>query len=215
MTTKQYLHDAALRGETTIVELIAGERPVVRTSSTWFHPQGGGQKADRGVIGGVEVRDVRHGPDGVVDHFVASLEGLEVGRAYPFEIDAEWRRLNAVHHSAGHLLGGVCERLFPGLVAVNGHQWPGESRVEFQGEELGRPGENLELLEAKVNEAIAAALPIRVLFDAADGRSIQIGDFPPIPCGGTHAASSAEIGLVRLRSAKAKGGLVRIGYEVA
>lgn len=218
MTLKEYLRDPKLAGEMTLTAVIAGERPAIRAEATWFHPQGGGQKADKGTLGGIEVIGVRHAEDSEVDHFVTSLDGLEAGKTYPFEIDAAWRETNARLHSAGHLLAAVAEAQFPGVVGVNGHHWPGEARVEFKdasgGEGLARIAADLAGLEAAVNAQAAAALPVAVTGDPFTARAIQVGGHPAVPCGGTHAPTTAGLAVV-LRSAKLKGDLLRIGYDLA
>ena len=98
---------------------------------TLFHPQGGGQKADRGTIGGRAVTHVAHADGGEVNHYLDSTDGLSVGDAVEIAVDAEWRQLNARWHTAGHLIAAVVEKLFPTLQGVAGHHWPGEGRVEF------------------------------------------------------------------------------------
>jgi alanyl-tRNA synthetase len=214
MTIKDYLREPALRGEMKIVGIFRGERLVVRTERTWFHPQGGGQKADQGVIGPAEVYNVKHAPDGEVDHFVASLEGIDLGGVYPFAIDADGRRLNANHHTAGHLIAALGEELVPGVTAINGHHWPGEARVEFRGEAVDRLADGVDELERRLVAAIKDALPVRLVGDPFIDRRIQIGDFPAIPCGGTHAEVLSQLGAVALRGVKVKGGIARIGYDV-
>ncbi len=37
----------------------------------------------------------------------------------------------------------------------------------------------------------------------------------PIPCGGTHVQKSSEIGTLLIRSIKARGGAIRVGYMVS
>ena len=215
MTIKEYLVDpSVLDGEVVVTALIAQEQPVVRTKATWFHPQGGGQKADRGKIGAAAVSNVRHVEGGEVDHFVAAFDGLVVGERYPFHIDPDWRRLNARYHSAGHLIASVCERAVPGVVATNGHQWPGEARVEFGGTGLEGLVSDLPALEAHIKNAIDKNLAVCIVGDPFLSRAIKMGDYAPIPCGGTHVTSTREIGGVRLRSAKIKGGIARLGYEL-
>ena len=61
MTNKRYLAEpASYSGEATVTAILQGELPIVRLSETLFHPQGGGQKADRGTIGSASVTDVAH-----------------------------------------------------------------------------------------------------------------------------------------------------------
>ena len=214
MTIKEYLRDGSLAGSVVVTECIDGERPIVRTSHTWFHPQGGGQKGDRGKIGDAAILDVRHAVGGDVDHYVSSLSGLTAGNEYPFVVDVDWRRTNAIYHSAGHLLAAAFEEMFPGLKAINGHQWPGEARVEFSGECLTEAIQELNSVSARIEEIVQSGAPILVQGDPFSDRSIKIGDFAAIPCGGTHARSTTELGVIRIRTAKIKGGLLRVSYEV-
>lgn len=45
-------------------------------------------------------------------------------------------------------------------------------------------------------------------------RGVQMGDFPPIPCGGTHCVSTEEIGSIILGKIKNKRKLWRISYAL-
>lgn len=214
MSAKRYLHENALSGLMEVTELIPDERPMARFRETWFHPQGGGQKGDRGMIASVPVLDVRHAPEGAVDHLVASLDGLEVGGVYPFTVDTAWRRLNSTFHTAAHLLVGVCERMFPGVAVAGGHQWPGEARVDFAGEGLQRVIERSGELELAVRGEISTGLPVAIVGGPYTDRACRIGDYPPIPCSGTHVSTTSDLGQFKLRSAKLKRGQLRLGYEV-
>lgn len=214
MTIKRYLGETALTGSAEVFELVPGERPIVRLRETWFHPQGGGQKGDRGALGPAQVLDVRYGPEKTIDHYVSKIDGLEVGGSYAFSVDEEWRRLNSNLHSAGHLLSGVCERLYPGISPEAGHHWPGEARVDFVGADLERITENVAALAKAVNDDIQKGLPIAIIGDPYVNRECIVGDYIPIACGGTHSATSAELGTFKIRSAKRKGNLMRVGYEL-
>lgn len=215
MTICRYLEDGSLSGFMEVADLIPGERPIARFRETWFHPQGGGQKADRGTVGSVPIIEVRHGPDGVVDHFIADLGELRVGGSYRFAVDAEWRRLNSIYHTAAHLVVGVCERLFPGVFVTAGHQWPGQARVEFSGVGFDRIVLGSGALEQLVWHEIGRDLPVRIVGDPYVNRACRIGDFPPIPCSGTHVTTTAKLNQFKIRSAKLKIDHVRLGYEVA
>lgn len=43
-------------------------------------------------------------------------------------------------------------------------------------------------------------------------RAMQIGDFMPVPCGGTHITNTAEIGEFTIRKISHKGGHMKISY---
>lgn len=211
---KRYLNDPRTNGEVVVTELISGEKPIVRLAETWFHPQGGGQKPDRGLIGPAHVLHVAHN-GGTVDHVVDSLDGLRVGNTYPFSIDADWRRLNAVYHTTGHLIASVVESLRPEWIAISGHQWPGEARVEFVVRENAAPKDfptNDEILAA-LAASISGGLDVQIVGDPYHDRKIAIGGFQAIPCGGTHVANLTEIADVRLTGMKKKGDRFRVSYE--
>lgn len=211
MTRKMYLVDDAVSGDVLVTEIITGEKPIVRLEATWFHAQGGGQKADRGHIGSSKVIHVAHNGDNV-DHYVDSVEGLSAGSAVPFKIDRQWRELNAVYHTAGHLIAGVGQNEFPQIRAVQGHQWPGEARVEFVG-----TVDNLEELKRTINASIERCIAencgVQVIGDPFTNRAIKIGDFEPIPCGGTHVKEIRQIGRALVTSIKKKKDKIRMSYE--
>lgn len=214
MATRQYLFDRSLAGVMEVVELVPGDRPIARFRETWFHPQGGGQRADRGRVGPAQVMNVRLNEDGSVDHHVDSLVGLEVGRQYPFVVDEAWRLLNSRFHTAAHLLVAVAENMFPGTTVSGGHQWPGEARVDFEGDDLDRLIGRIAALESAVRKDIDAGLPVRIVSDERGRRACRIDTYPPIPCSGTHVETTAGLGCFSVRSVRLKHGRLRVGYEV-
>ena len=214
MTFKHYLDDPALSGTARVTALIDGDKKAVRLAETWFHPQGGGQKADRGIIGDARVLHVVHAPEGEVDHIVEDFSGLEVGAEYPFAIDGEWRRLNAAYHTAGHLIGALVEEQ-GGFTALAGHQWPGEARVEFDGDGAGaEPADVQAKLTADLAAAFVADEAVVIEGDPRVSRAIRIGAHTPIPCGGTHVTRLSDIGEIRIDAVKRKSGRLRVSYTV-
>jgi alanyl-tRNA synthetase len=210
--TKQYLASSALTATTTITEI--GEdagKPYVRLRDTLFHAQGGGQKSDRGTIGGVAVTHVAHA-DGEVNHYVDSIAHLQVGMTVEIAIDPEWRQLNAKSHTAGHLIAAIGDSIFPELKAIGGHHWPGESRVEFEGKSSLSSDEIISALTTAVDRAVADNLPVKVIGDPFASRQIQIGSFPAVPCGGTHLDNLSELSDLVLTKVKSKGDKIRISY---
>jgi alanyl-tRNA synthetase len=184
MTIKRYLAEpATLSGTATVTQIIAAEKPIVRLAETWFHPQGGGQKADRGTIGPARVIHAAHNVS-EVDHFVDDAGLLKIGESYPFEIDLNWRRLNAAYHTAGHLVASIVESKFP-LRALAGHQWPDEARVEFDGafEDFDRIK---AILHEEIHKNLNENLDVQIVGDPYTDRAIKIGTYGAIPCGGTH-----------------------------
>jgi alanyl-tRNA synthetase len=213
MTHKQYLASPDLTGITTITKIGNDDegKAYVCLKETLFHAQGGGQKADRGTISGLAVTHVAH-IDGEVNHYVESIAHLEVGMIVEIAIDPEWRQLNAKSHTAGHVIAAIGDSILPGLKAIGGHHWIGESRVEFQGTSSLSSDEILATLTGAVDRAVADNLPVKVVGDPFASRQVQIGSFPAVPCGGTHLDSLSELSDLVLTKVKSKGDKIRISY---
>jgi Ser-tRNA(Ala) deacylase AlaX len=213
VTAKRYLASADLTGTATVANVGDDGRPFVRLSETLFHPQGGGQKADRGTVGGRTITHVAHADGGEVNHYLDSTDGLSVGDSVELAVDVEWRRLNARWHTAGHLIAAVVEELFPNLQGVAGHHWPGEGRVEFAPGDGASAEEVAAKLPDALAEAVRADLPVRVIGDPFASREVVVGDSRPVGCGGTHLASVGGLA-VTVTGVKAKGGKLRVSYAV-
>jgi alanyl-tRNA synthetase len=118
--------------------------------------------------------------------------------------------------------------LYPSLKATKGHSFPNEGYVEFQGDEIP----DMVILQAALNNAIIKGYKIstfevdaelfqqkfyKLPYQTRDNkvfRVMQIEDFMPIPCGGTHLTTTHEIGNMILGKIKTKSGVVRISYDV-
>lgn len=211
MTEKKYLAENSLSGEAIIVDIITDEM-IVRLDGTLFHAQGGGQQSDQGVLGGARVLKATHNGDNV-DHQVSSLDGLRVGDKVNISVDEARRVLNARYHTAGHLLAGVVERAFPGVKALQGHQWPGEARVEFGGDLPDKASVENRLQDA-INEAVVSDMKVAICGNPYVNRAVQIGDFDAIPCGGTHVSSTSVLGAVHIKGVKVKGDRMKVSYEL-
>ncbi len=212
MTYKRYLFEPTLDGMAIITEVSDGERPYIKLNQTWLHPQGGGQKADRGTIADRAVLGVAH-VDGDIYHYLEDVRGLYVGQEVLVEVDGEWRFTNTALHTSGHLIAALIEMRFPTLRAVGGHHWPGEARVEFAGGCLLSPEDILNILNEDIVKAVEANLSVRVIFDDGANRTVQIGEYHAVPCGGTHVDRTGLLLHCEVIKAKAKGGKLRISYQ--
>ena len=119
-----------------------------------------------------------------------------------------------MYHTAGHLVASCVEHAFPQLRAVAGHQWPGEGRVEFEGE-IQAVDPQLDALNDELRSCIEGDLTVNVVGHPFVDRAIQIGAFTPIPCGGTHLSSLSSIKFVTISSLKRKSGRLRLSYETS
>ncbi|WP_437762433.1 hypothetical protein WMF27_46365 [Sorangium sp. So ce281] len=68
-------------------------------------------------------------------------------------------------------------------------------------------------LSTRLGELLSKPIEVKVTGDPYSSRAIQIGDFPPIPCGGTHVRALSEISAIRVLSIKRKGNRVRAAYD--
>ena len=172
-----------------------------------FHPQGGGQPSDIGLINDVSVRKVIHTPDAIIHLCEAPLEG-EVSMA----VDDKTRRLHSRLHSAGHIIGFVGDEY--GWHATKGNHFPGESRVVFEPQnpeaiQLTEP----EVFQSEVNALISKKLERRIT--EIDGlRYVTWGDLRAYPCGGTHVTNTEEIGKVCISKIKMKKGQITVSYSL-
>ncbi|KAG9137100.1 hypothetical protein Leryth_011936 [Lithospermum erythrorhizon] len=136
-------------------------RKVMILESTIFHPQGGGQPSDTGVISNAKfrfiVQDVRL-KDKIVFHYgffedfddaALDLEHLK-GDTASLCVDELRRKLNSRLHSAGHLLD-ICMRSIGlgHLEPTKGYHFPDGPFVEYRGtvpqNELEQKQRELEL----------------------------------------------------------------------
>ena len=86
----------------------------VTLSETYFYPEGGGQPADRGTVGGVPVADVQSHGNAVV-HTLAEPPAFEAGDAVAGVVDDDFRTYCMRAHTASHVLYGAGRRLLDDL----------------------------------------------------------------------------------------------------
>ncbi len=207
MTQRLFFTDDALTANIHVISCTPYEDHfAVTLQATPFHPQGGGQPCDTGLIGDSEVFKVLQEQDSIV-HYLKQAVALGPARA---QVEASRRHLNARLHSAGHLIGVVGEQA--GWVPTKAHHWPGECRVSFT------PGDNAQPLEAanieqQLEHWIKADLPRQLNLDAQQ-RIISFGDLPGYPCGGTHVSSLAELQAVNVLSVSVKKGVLSVRYHL-
>jgi alanyl-tRNA synthetase len=242
VTERIYLSDSYVRrfdARVTAVRALDG-RPAVVLDRTAFYPEGGGQPADRGTLGGVPVADVRD-VDGEVLHL---LDGPAPTGGVSCEVD--WRRRfdHMQQHHGQHLLSAAFERLL-GARTASFHLGTESCTIDLDAP-LARLGpEALGRAEAAANELVVrdlevearertpeelAALPLRK--DAVKGTRIVVvrsggrvagGDAAPgparpadvadaSPCGGTHPRRTGEVGSIAVLGGQKWGGGVRVEF---
>ncbi|WP_406675172.1 hypothetical protein WBK31_16465 [Nonomuraea sp. N2-4H] len=188
-----------------------------------FHPQGGGQPADRGWLDDEEIVPVRDHESGLVVAMApegGSLPPFTEGQPVRARIDLQTRMLHAALHTAGHLVEAMGQR--QGWEKVGNNHFPGQARIEFLMPEaetrLADPQGREEVtatLQAAVVEAIKDDLPVFARNDGERRRMVHIDDLHAVPCGGTHVRSLADLAEVTVTGLKVKKGRIRVSYTAA
>lgn len=204
-------------------------------NETIFYPQGGGQASDIGTISvGDNVSHVTFVGyvDGEVRHYgdFSSISGSE-GQQVHQNIDISRRMLNAKAHTAGHLIQCVVEKLNNQLKAVKGYHFPDGSYVEFIGDSDIDPESQLGLINSNLIKMIADATPNKISMVSREEllrlcpdlpyeipenkptRVMAIGNYSPVPCGGTHLASMGEFNSVTVTKIKKKKDRTKVSYS--
>lgn len=223
---KLFYEDPALdRVDTTVVEAGTLEgRPWVRLDATVFYPEGGGQPADRGTIGGVAVVDVRSRGAEVL-HL---LEHPVTASRVTALLDLDRRFDHRQQHSAQHLLTAILADRH-GRATTSFHLGDAYTAIEVEG--APPPPADLRGFEDEANAAIRQDRAVRALWvdsraldDAAvrsrglpqghtgPVRLVEIDGIDRTTCGGTHVARLAEIQWVHLLDAEAARGGTRIRF---
>lgn len=225
-THRLELHDSTLREWQATVLLSDPELGIVLDRSA-FYPGGGGQPPDHGVLlwGGVQTRivDVRRGDD----MYLVPAEGdplPPIATAVTGAIEDDRRTALMRTHSGLHLLSGVVFRDFGALV-TGSNMDPLSGRLDFNLEQV--PDGFKEAVEAACNTEVSADRAIEAYElsrDAAfaipdvirtatnllppDIEIVRIVDIKGLDVqadGGTHVASTQQIGSMRVLKVENKG----------
>ncbi len=211
MTEKLYYTDPFLREFTATVLSCesAKEGFAVVLDRTAFYPEGGGQPADHGILGGAIVSDTRE-KEGLIIH--TCDKALEVGSIVTGVIDWERRFDHMQQHSGEHIISGmICAKY--GCDNVGFHLGKDTVTIDFNAD---IPLEDLPGLEAAANAYIWGDTPIHIRFlegealQQAEYRSkkfipglVRLVAFPGADCCaccGTHVNTAGQVGMVKLLS---------------
>jgi alanyl-tRNA synthetase len=201
----------------------AGERVEVVVERTPFYAESGGQVGDRGTIttasGRVEVEDTQRPLDALIVHKGRVVQGeVHLDEEAECAVNVTLRAGAVRHHSGTHLLhAALREVLGPQAVQRGSLVAPHRLRFDFTHDAPVAQGE-LERIEDLVNDWIEenarACFEIMPYPDAIEAgamamfgekyadevRVVSYGDFSKELCGGTHAAATGEIGVLKVVS---------------
>ncbi len=220
MTKELFREDSYLKSCTASITL--ADSNTVCVDQTIFYPLGGGQPGDTGTMvwetGSARIVDTRNSPEGIrhvlEDGASVPTEGT------PVELTLDWERryIHMRMHTAMHLLGSILQ-----YGVTGGNISTKKSRLDFDMEDTV----DKDAVAAKLRDLISAdhAVTCRWVSEAeldnkpelvrtmsvqpprgrGDIRLLDIDGVDLQPCGGTHVASTSEVGAVRIGKVEKKG----------
>ena len=226
-TERLYYHDSRLlEFDARVIDL--SERDdgaiAVMLDRTAFYPTGGGQPNDTGTLGKARVVDCIDMENAGVLHVIQGPTP-KVGEVVHGRIDSLRRLDHMQQHTGQHILSAAFVKLFDAPtrsfrmleheceidVALDD---PTDEKIE-QAVELANQTiwQDRSITIHNVTAEEASALPLRKEpARAGELRVIEIDAFDLTPCGGTHARSTGEVGIIAVRSWERAKGLTRIQF---
>ncbi|GAO99660.1 alanine--tRNA ligase [Fructobacillus ficulneus] len=211
----------------------AGQTAWLVFDQTPFYAEMGGQVADFGTVKAqdgtvlAEVTDVQNGPNGQHIHTATILADMTVDQVVDLAIDLDRNRAVSLNHTATHMLDQALRNVIGGDV----HQAGSLVEPEYLRFDFNHEGPvdqaTLNKVQDEVNREIAKNLPITwaemsideakklgavAVFDDKYGdtvRVVSIGDYNQEFDGGTHAQSTAELGLFKITAESGIGAGIR------
>lgn len=232
MTQRIYLDDPyVLDFEAGLVALRdRGGTPAAVLDRTAFYPEGGGQPADRGTLGGVAVVGVVE-EGGEVLHLLAAPPpaGRLAGR-----VDRARRFDHMQQHHGQHLLSAAFERSC-GAATLSFHLGEELCTIDLDAGPDRVGPDRLREAEAVANALVWRDLPVearertpeelarlplrkeavkgaRVVVVSAPGPGGELEVVDASPCGGTHPRRTGEVGVVTVLRAQKWGAGTRVEF---
>ncbi|PWY78029.1 putative alanyl-tRNA synthetase [Aspergillus sclerotioniger CBS 115572] len=145
----------------------------ITTTDTIFHPQGGGQPSDIGIMKSdpgaetplFEVKFVRKLPDNQIYHLGKLSDGAippTPGQTILQQIDSQKRNFHSRYHTAGHIVSLAVKQLHETIGTVTelkANHAPGMAFVEFGGL-IG--GEHKGAIQERANELMRRNVPVNI-----------------------------------------------------
>jgi misacylated tRNA(Ala) deacylase len=147
------------------------------------------------------------------------------------ELNAHNKAEHPPMHTAEHILNQTMVRMFGCSRAVNAHIERKKSKCDYLLEEAPSD-EQIQAVEAMVNETIALKLPIHIEFVTQDSipagvevhklpedvsetiRLIKVGDYDTCACIGAHVGNTSEIGEFKIISHDYADGRLRLRFKL-
>jgi alanyl-tRNA synthetase len=238
-TTAQAIVTALVKDGKSVDQLSAGEEGFFCVNQTPFYAESGGQVGDSGTVTSesgakLTVRDTQKPLEGLHAHAAVIASGtLRVGDVVTLTIDEQRRDRIRANHSATHLLHSALRNQLGTHVTQKGSM-VSDDRLRF---DITHPKQitrdELDAIEAEVNRVIwnngaitttlmtpdeAIAAGAMALFGEKYGSEVRVlsmgassshSAYSVELCGGTHAASTGDIGLFKIISESAVASGIR------
>jgi alanyl-tRNA synthetase len=222
MTQRLYYHDSFLTEfEADVIDVVPAADQAGRTAvlldQTAFYPTSGGQVFDTGWMSAAgekyRVSEVADREDGSILHYIEGSTSPKKGSRIRGSIEVERRRDHMQQHSGQHVLSAAFVQLF-NMPTASFHMGSDSCSIDLDTRSLSTA--QVESAEALANEVVTDNRTVEIRFasqEEARGlglrkmpviekdelRLIDIQDFDLTACGGTHVASTGQIGCILLR----------------
>lgn len=196
-----------------------GDAWAVVLDRTAFFPEGGGQGADHGTLGGARVTDA-HDDHGVITHLTDAP--LAVDSTVTGEVDAVRRLSMMQQHSGEHIFTGIVHRLY-GYDNVGFHIGTDAVTVDFNGSLTEAQVREVERLANGViwrDQPIHAWYPPREELESIEYRSkkaidgdvriVAIEGVDCCACCGTHVPTAGGVGQIKVMNVQKYKSGVRV-----
>jgi len=183
-----------------------------------FHPDEGGQPADKGKIGECNVLNV-----GIIDgRIIHTLDKPLSDGLYVARVDRQHRLNVARRHTAQHIISGIAEKRFD-LKTVGVHIGLESCTVDF---DKKIDFETAQVIERHSMDVVIGNIPVETVFNDTDARTrfdlkeiesdmirvVKIGDYDASACCGTHVRRTGDIGIIRILDLESKKNGTRISF---
>ena len=234
---EEVVSEGSVRGivgdDGSVASAAEGDEVEIVLDRTPFYAEGGGQLADRGIVelesgARLEVLDVQSPLTGLIAHRARVLSGeVTLGEAVRSLVDVDRRRSISRSHTATHMVHKAFrEALGETARQAGSENSPGRFRFDFSATGSVPPSV-LGDVEARVNELVIDDLTVHAeimsqdeaiksgamaLFGEKYGdevRVVSVGDWARELCGGTHAGTSGQLGVIKLLGESSIGSGVR------
>lgn len=234
MTELIYLTDSYKKELTANVISVTpkGKMWEIVLDRTIFYPQGGGQSSDRGIInaasGTGQVKHVRLSGDTVI-HECAITGSIAKDTKVALSLDWPTRYQHMRVHSAGHIVHEAVKLVAPSSIVPVKGEHGAKPYIEYEG---SLTIDKKYQIEKEANIIVEKNLPLVTEFVSLEElmrrspwvpahlpknkplRILTIGNFAPIPDGGTQVAQASEVGPIIITNIENDETHVRVHYAI-